>query len=93
MDDFLKSMSNVADLIILSKIVMSVLQCHGFPLTKWISNSPDILHSLPTNEISTNIISLDLNTPIVERALGMTWNINQDALTFKPVTRESPNTK
>ena len=93
MDDFLKSMSNVADLIILSKIVMSVLQCHGFPLTKWISNSPDILHSLLTNEISTNIISLDLNTPIVERALGMIWNINQDALTFKPVTRECPNTK
>ena len=93
MDDFLKSLSNVDDLINLSKRVMSVLQCHGFRLTKWMSNSPEILHSLPTSEISTNIISLDLNTPIVERALGMIWNINQDALTFKPVTRECPNTK
>ena len=70
MDDFLKSLSNVNDLINLSKRVMSVLQCHGFRLTKWMSNSPEISHSLPTSEISTNIISLDLNTPTVERAPG-----------------------
>ena len=93
MDDFLKSLSNVDDLINLSKRVMSVLQCHGFRLTKWMSNSPEILHSLPTSEISTNTISLDLNTPTVERALGMIWNINQDTLIFKPITREYPNTK
>ena len=90
MDDFLKSLSNVDDLINWSKRVMSVLQCHGFRLTKWMSNSPEILHSLPTSEISTNIISLDLNTPTVERVLGMIWNINQDTLIFKPVTRKYP---
>ena len=26
----------------------------------------------------------------MERALGMIWNINQDTLTFKPVTRVTP---
>ena len=62
MDDFLKSLPNVADLIDLSKIVMLVLQCYGFPIIKWISNSPEILHSLPASEISKNIVSLDLNT-------------------------------
>ena len=41
MDDFLKSLSNVDDLINLSKRVMSVLHCHGFRLTKWMSNSPE----------------------------------------------------
>ena len=34
MDDFLKSLSNVTDLINLSKRIMSVLQCHGSHLTK-----------------------------------------------------------
>ena len=29
----------------------------------------------------------------MERTLGMIWNINQDTLTFKLVTREYPNTK
>ena len=88
MDDFLKSLSNIADLINLSNWKSYVSStCHGFNLTKWISNSPEILHSLPTSEISTNMISLDLNTPTVERVLGMIWNINQDTLIFKPATR------
>ena len=94
MDGFLKSLSNVVnDLINLSKRVMSVLQCHGFRLTKCMSNSPEILHSLSTSEMSANIISLDLNTLTVERGLGMIWNINQDTLTFNSITREYPNTK
>ena len=34
MDDFLKSLSNIADLVNLSKRIMLVLQCQGFCLTK-----------------------------------------------------------
>ena len=59
----------------------------------WISNSPEILHSLPTSEISTSITSRDSNKFTVERAFEMIWNINQDMLTFRPVTREHSNTK
>ena len=36
MDDFLKSLSNVNNLINLSKRVISVLQCHVFRLMKWM---------------------------------------------------------
>ena len=72
---------------------MSVIQCHGFRLTKWMSNSPEIEHSRPASEISTNIMNLDLNTPTVERVLGMIWNINQDTLTFKQINREYSNIK
>lgn len=93
MDDFLKSLSNIADLINLSKRIMLVLQCQGFRLTKQVSKSPEILHFLPTSEVAVNVVSLDLNTPAVEGAIGMIWNINQDTLTFKPVNREYPNTK
>ena len=72
---------------------MAVLQCHGFRLTKWMSNSAEILYSLPTSEISTSIISLDLSTATVKRALGMIWNIHQNTLSFTPTTRYYPNTK
>ena len=72
MDDFLKSLTNLADLINLSKRVVSVLQFHKFCLTKWMLNAPEILPSLPTSKISTNIAILDFNTPH-----RMIWNINQ----------------
>ena len=67
----MKPLSNFDDLINLSKRIMSVIQCHGFRLTKWMSNSPEIEHSRPASEISTNIMNLDLNTPTVEIVLGM----------------------
>ena len=44
-------------------------------ISKWISNSPEILFSLPASQISTNIASIYLNPSTVERALGMIWNI------------------
>ena len=93
MDDFLKSLSNVDELIELSERVISTLLSHGFRLTKWVSNSYEILNSLSKTEISPKLVSLDLHTPSVEKALGMIWNINQDKLTFKPATMDYPNTK
>ena len=93
MNDFLKSLSNVDELIELSKRVISTLPSYGFRLTKWISNSCEILNSLPKTEMSPILVSLNLPTPTAERALGMIWNINQDKLTFKPVTKYYPTTK
>ena len=80
---FLISLSNVDELIELSKRVIS-----GFRLTKWVTNSFAISSSLPKTEISPKLVS-----PAVERALGMIWYNNQDKLTFKPATKDYPNTK
>ena len=68
---FSKSLSNVVDLINLSKRVMSVLQSHGFCLTKWMSNSPELLHSVPISKMSANIVSLDFNIPTLVRTFSM----------------------
>ena len=62
MDDFLKSLPNVADLIDLSKIVMLVLQCYGFRIIKWISNSQKFYTLFQLVKYQKNIVSLDLNT-------------------------------
>ena len=83
MDNFLISLSNVDELIELSKRVIS-----GFRLTQWVTNSFAISSSLPKTEISPKLVS-----PAVERALGMIWYNNQDKLTFKPATKDYPNTK
>lgn len=68
---FSKSLSNVVDLINLSKRVMSVLQSHGFCLTKWMLNSPELLHSVPISKMSANIVSLDFNMPTLVRTFSM----------------------
>ena len=93
MYDFLRSLSTVDELIELSKRVISTLLSHGFRLTKWVSNSCEMLNSLPKTEISPKLVCLDLHSPAVERALRVIWNINQDKTTFKPVTKDYPNTK
>lgn len=56
---------------------------------KWIL----ILNSTQKTEILTKLENLDLNTPMVERALSIIWDVNQDKLTFRPATKDDPNTK
>ena len=80
-------------MIELPKRIISTLLPHGFRLTKRVSNSSEILNSLPKTDIWPKPVSLELHTPTIERALGIIWNINQDKLTLKPVTKDNLNTK
>lgn len=91
MNILLKSLSNISGLIDLLKNVISAwisVKEVGFQL-KWIL----ILNSTQKTEILTKLENLDLNTPMVERALSIIWDVNQDKLTFKPATKDDPNTK
>ena len=93
MDDFLKSMSKENELVKLVSEVISVLNSCGFRLNKFISNSAFVLESLPKTEVSSKCVNLDLNSLISERTLGLIWNIENDTFTFKPVTKDLPDTK
>ena len=50
------TLSNVDELIELSKRVVSTLLSHGFRLTKWVSKSSEILNSLPKTEILPKLV-------------------------------------
>ena len=50
------TLSNVDELIELSKRVVSTLLSHGFHLTKWVSKSSEILNSLPKREILPKLV-------------------------------------
>ena len=65
----------------------------GFLLTKFVSNSPTVLNSLPSSEISPKFVNLDLGSDVSDKILGLIWNINIDKLLFKPVTKIFPKTK
>lgn len=68
------------------------LKSCGFRLTKWLSNSCEILKCFPNTETVINV-NLDLNKLPTERVLGMLWNPNTDYFTFKVVNKPSPETK
>ena len=92
-DDYIKSMSNEKDLISLTCKVVSVLKCHGFNLKKFISNSEKVLQSLPQSTLNQKYVNLEFSSPTSERALGLIWNIQKDAFTFKPIIKYYRDTK
>ena len=78
MDDFLNSLLNEIDLIKITNKIITVLNTYGFRLTKFISNSPTVIKSLP----SLKFVNLDLGSDASERKLGSICNINTDKLSL-----------
>ena len=64
----------------------------GFRLTKWVSNSPDVLKSVPGEELAPDVCDLDLNQDQlpIQRALGVQWHPADDSLGVKVKKKENP---
>ena len=69
------------------------MNCHGFNLKKFISNSEKVLQSLPQSTLNQKYVNLEFSSPTSERALGLIWNIQKDTFTFKPIIKYYPDTK
>ncbi|XP_071088920.1 uncharacterized protein [Haliotis cracherodii] len=94
-DDCLKAAKDEDTAVSLVQDLVSACADGGFRLTKFTSNSRNLLKSIPTDDHSKELQSRDLDyddLPI-ERALGMRWYVNSDMFGFsvelpdKPVTR------
>ena len=57
--------------------MMSCENC-GFNLTKWISNSREVLRTVPEVERSKEVKTLDLDQELLpaERTLGELWQVD-----------------
>lgn len=67
----------------------------GLRLTKFISNRRNVLESIPEEECSKDVKTLDMNygdLP-VERALGVQWCVESDTIGFRIVVKEKPLTR
>ena len=65
----------------------------GFHLTKWTSNSRELLASIPKDERAKEVKDLDLDKLPIERALGIQWSAESDEFYFKIVIKERPLTR
>ena len=93
MDDLLASKQSSDEATVLAKDLIEVLKTGGFRLTKWMSNSREVLTAIPSSEVVCDTTHLDCNQLPQERALGVKWFAEQDLLSLEPVKSEFPNTK
>lgn len=94
-DDCLKSAATEEELVKVAHEVKSLCAKGGFELTKFVSNSIELLESLPVEHRGKNVKELDLcrDSLPVEKALGINWNIEKDTLTIAVKAKERPLTK
>ena len=67
----------------------------GFCLTKRISNSREVINSVPESKRAPSAKNLDLNknSALTERAVGIQWNVQADTFSFKIASKEKPATR
>lgn len=96
-DDVLKSVPNTDQAIPLASDLMKLLREGGFCLTKFASNSCELLASIPPASRANPKLDLDLDQLPLERALGVYWDVYWDAQSdtfkFKALQAYKPSTK
>ena len=93
-DDLLKSVNSEDDAIKLIKNVRSMCNEGGFNLTKFVSNSKKVLHSIAETFRRNGVKDKDLGCKLPdEQALGILWNVETDTLGFKIAIKEKPLTR
>ena len=94
-DDCLKSVSNETVGMTLVSDLYRACANGGFHLTKFMSNNIHLLSSLPEEECAADLRSLDFDndSTLIERALGIQWDIKKDQLRFSVQLKANPVTR
>ena len=91
-DDFVRSEPTVSAAVERAKAVTTIVSHGGFRLTKWLSNSREVLASMPPSERAAPVKDLTEELP-AERVLGAVWNTQEDGLSLQVTPLEVPATK
>ena len=86
-DDCLKSVKSAKNAVECMHQLRSILSKGGFRLTKWLSNSSEVLDCIPRVERAPSVLGLDLDkvNPPIQRTLGLKWDLERDEFTFKVI--------
>ena len=80
-DDCLRSVSSVDDARKVVEDVKDVLQKGGFNLTKFVTNSEEILATIKEEDRAKEI--KEFSEDVVSKALGISWEVKQDVFKIK----------
>jgi hypothetical protein len=94
-DDCLCSLPTEEAAASVVKDLQSLLQSGGFRLTKWTSNSRNVIEAVPEMERAEKLKSLDLTQDDLptEKALGMLWFAEADSFGYKIEPKVQPSTR
>lgn len=92
-DDVLKSASSKERAINLATSLFQLLQEGGFHLSKFTSNSREVLASINAEDRADPKLDMDLDRLPIGRALGVYWDAETDTFGFKFVPTSKPSTK
>ena len=94
-DDLLCSTSTTENAVVLVQQLKDTCNKGGFNLTKWMSNSKEVLSSIPQHDRAKEAKPLDLSIDSlpVERALGVLWNAATDSFKFNINLLQKPPTR
>ena len=92
-DDCLKSVQTEHEAVQLVKQLSELLKKGGFHLTKWASNSQNVMQTIPVIERATAFKDLDFSKLPIERVLGIHWDISSDEFRFKVTIKDRPFTR
>lgn len=82
-DDFLCAIYSEEQAKNVVQAVTALCAGGGFRLTKWISNRRSVIESIPVGERAADVADLKFETFPTEKALGVLWDIQKDALGFR----------
>lgn len=91
-DDTLFNAKSTSDGIRMAIGLKELLARGGMKLTKFSSNSKDVLKALQREDLASPEINIDLDPLPTARALGLMWNTETDCLGFKMAKLNTPNT-
>ena len=94
-DDGLASLPNAQQAIELVKNAQASLATANLRLHKVVSNSVEVMEAFPAEDRAKDVCDLDLRHDSLpaQRSLGVFWNLEMDAFTFKVTLPEKPFTR
>ena len=81
-DDCLVFLPTIHEAILTQQGLLELLAKRGFRLRKWITNSDEVLQSIPESEHAEGSQGHPLEDSASERLLGMLWRLKDDVFSF-----------
>ncbi len=94
MDDLFNSEKDKEIAVNMCQDLTNLLSKGGFRLTKWCSNSREVLSNIRESELAPCLKGLDLDGKLpTERALGALWNMDEDSFVFTSCLPRAASTR
>ncbi|KAI5752311.1 hypothetical protein M8J77_015778 [Diaphorina citri] len=91
MDDLATSVFNADEACVLFEQMVGLFKAGGFTLTKWATNSGEVLQEIPVADRLSEIVQWDADSSV--KILGLQWSADRDIFYFKINIDNKPCTK